>query len=100
MRRPSRDCTKNRQSSKKPVFNWFSGRRQREGEGRALARAALGGDVAAVAQEDAPADREAHAAALIGLGAVEALERLEDARPVLGREADAVVAHRDPRARI
>ena len=73
------------------------GRRQRHvnAEGRAGAGRALDLDAAAHALDDAPGDREAEAGAaeLARGAAVGLLEFAEDAGLLLGRDADAGVAH-------
>ena len=69
--------------------------RQRDTERRALARPARHADPAAHAFDDAPRNREAKAgAAELAVGAAFGLLELqEDARLLLGRDADAGVAH-------
>src|SRR5438552_5057312 len=66
--------------------------RQRDGEGGAAAGRALDGDAPAERGGQLAADGEAEAGALAA--ALGGVERLEDARGVFGRDADAVVAHR------
>src|SRR5438128_10743144 len=67
---------------------------QRDGEGGALARDALGRDVAAVAPDDLACDREPDPGAVVARATGKPLERDEDPFGVLLVEADAVV--RDP----
>ena len=71
--------------------------RQRDAEGRAGAGHALDRDAAAHALDDAPGNRQAKpgAAELAGDAAVGLLEFLEDAVVLVGRDADAGVAHQD-----
>src|SRR4051794_4309113 len=57
---------------------------EREAEHRAAALALVGPDAAAVALDDAPADRQADSGARIALAVVQALEHLEDVLARLG----------------
>src|SRR5581483_11759200 len=63
---------------------------ERHGEGRALARHAVGCDRAAVPVDDLAAERESDPGPAVGPAAVEALEDLEDPRRVPWIEADPV----------
>ena len=73
-----------------------SGRgREEDLEGGAFVGLALDGDGAAMLLDDAPGDEQAQAGA-VGFGGE---ERLEQARHVLGRDADAVVLDREPELR-
>ena len=71
--------------------------RDAEGERAAFAFAGAHGDVAAVVGGDVADDRqaEAGAAGVAAAGPVDAVEALEDAVEVAGRNADALVVHRD-----
>ena len=73
-------------------------RREEEREGAALARRALGADLAAEQARDLAADREPEAGAAVAAArrAVGLLERLEDQPQLVGRDADAGV--RRPRS--
>src|SRR2546421_12683881 len=66
---------------------------QREVEGGAAVRGALGPHLAAVPAHDALHDREPHAGAFVFLGGMEALEYAKQPVGVAHVEAHAVVAH-------
>src|SRR5215212_155607 len=74
------------------------GERQREPEGRAALGARLGPDPAAVGLDDAPADGQPDAAALVAVLAVQAVERAEDPVRLLRRDPDAAVLDRHAHA--
>src|SRR2546423_1167244 len=72
------------------------GRGQLDMECRALALPPLGPDPAAVLGDDALADGEADARALVAVDRVQPVEGPEDPARLIGREADAVVGDREP----
>src|SRR5262245_62057825 len=83
-------------SDEHPVLQAALWRGNREAEPRSFARRRFfEPDAAAVLLDDAPADREAHAAALVGIPAVQALEDAEDVIRVFAIDADAVIGYRD-----
>src|SRR3954470_14936806 len=71
------------------------GQQQFDVERRAVALAPLGPDPAAVLGDDALADGQADARAVVAVDRVQAVERAEDRARLLGGEADAGVGHRD-----
>src|SRR5215212_2120539 len=75
-------------------------RRDREGEHRAAALAAIDADLPALALDDLAADREADPGALERLAVVQALEHLEHAVAVARVDPDAVVGDRDAPHRV
>src|SRR5437764_3088806 len=70
------------------------GQWQREPEGRAALGTRLGPDAPAVGLDDAPADRQPDAAALVAILAVQAVERPEDPLCLLRCDPDPLVLDR------
>src|SRR4051812_6685570 len=70
------------------------GKWQREPEGRAALRARLGPDPSAMRHDDAPADGQPDAAALVAVLAVQPVERPEDPVGFLRRDPDPAILDR------